>query len=147
MTSPNSSMQHPMSWQVSADGGHLIGHMILKKTPSRDVSPSGYSSAAILGLKVVGGRVLESGRRAAIVEKVKKGSTADVEGQLRPGDEVIEWNGRSLQGKSFEEVYDIIAESRQEPQVELIVSRTLGNVGPGLSDRREGRGAVRIVDQ
>ena len=42
------------------------------------------------------------------------------------GDEVIEWNGRSLQGKSFQEVYDIIAESKQEPQVELIVSRLLG---------------------
>nr|CAD7427362.1 unnamed protein product [Timema monikensis] len=43
------------------------------------------------------------------------------------GDEVIEWNGRSLQGKSFQEVYDIIAESKQEPQVELIVSRSMGN--------------------
>jgi hypothetical protein len=43
------------------------------------------------------------------------------------GDEVIEWNGRSLQGKSFQEVYDIIAESKQEPQVELIVSRILGS--------------------
>jgi hypothetical protein len=43
------------------------------------------------------------------------------------GDEVIEWNGRSLQGKSFQEVYDIIAESKQEPQVELIVTRILGS--------------------
>lgn len=41
------------------------------------------------------------------------------------GDEVIEWNGRCLQGKSFQEVYDIIAASRQEPQVELVVSRNL----------------------
>lgn len=36
---------------------------------------------------------------------------------------MLEWNGRSLQGKTYEEVYDIIAESKQEPQVELIVSR------------------------
>lgn len=48
---------------------------------------------------------------------------------LPEGDEVLEWNGRSLQGKTFEEVYDIISESRQEPQVELIVSRQLSDVG------------------
>ena len=39
------------------------------------------------------------------------------------GDEVLEWNGCSLFGKTFEEVYDIISESRHEAQVELIVSR------------------------
>ena len=41
------------------------------------------------------------------------------------GDEVVEWNGRSLQGATFEEVYDIILESKQEPQVELIVHRSV----------------------
>lgn len=39
------------------------------------------------------------------------------------GDEVIEWNGRSLRGATFEEVCDIVLESKQEPQVELIVHR------------------------
>jgi len=39
------------------------------------------------------------------------------------GDEVIEWNGRSLQGKGYEQVYEIVTESRQEAQVELIVAR------------------------
>lgn len=41
------------------------------------------------------------------------------------GDEVLEWNGRNLQNKSYEEVYEIIAESRQEPQIELMVSRPI----------------------
>ncbi|XP_043519437.1 uncharacterized protein LOC122533614 isoform X2 [Frieseomelitta varia] len=99
--------------------------MVLRKQPG-----SG-SSSSILGLKVVGGKLLEDGSMGAVIEKVKKGSTADIEGQLRPGDEVIKWNGRSLQGKSFREVYDIIAESRQEPQVELVVSRNLSSTsGP-----------------
>ncbi|XP_073971839.1 rab3 interacting molecule isoform X4 [Rhodnius prolixus] len=120
----NSAPKHPLSWQVSKDGTNMIGHMILKKTIREGVGPT--SSAAILGLKVVGGKLLETGGRGALIEKVKKGSTADIEGQLRPGDEVLEWNGRSLKGKSFQEVYDIIAESKQEPQVELIVSRALG---------------------
>lgn len=46
------------------------------------------------------------------------------------GDEVLEWNGRSLEGKSFQEVSDIIAESKHEPQVELIVSRPIGKHRP-----------------
>lgn len=77
-------LQHPLSWQPSADGTRMIGHMILKKTVREGVGPT--SSAAILGLKVVGGKLLENGGRGAVIEKVKKGSTADVEGQLRPGD-------------------------------------------------------------
>lgn len=44
---------------------------------------------------------------------------------LFKGDEVIEWNGRSLQGKSTQEVCDVIEESRHESQIELIVSRPL----------------------
>ena len=39
------------------------------------------------------------------------------------GDEVVEWNARSLQGSTFEEVYDIISESKNESQIELIVHR------------------------
>lgn len=41
------------------------------------------------------------------------------------GDEVLEWNGRSLQQKSYQDVHDIIAESKQEPQVELMVLRKI----------------------
>ncbi|CAL4231048.1 unnamed protein product, partial [Meganyctiphanes norvegica] len=118
---------HPVSWAPSGDGTRLVGHMILNKYCKGEVGPA--SSAAILGLKVTGGKILDSGRIGATIEKVKKGSIADTVGHLRPGDEVIEWNGRSLQGKTFEEVYDIIAESRQEPQVELMVSRQLSDVG------------------
>lgn len=44
---------------------------------------------------------------------------------LIPGDEIIEWNGRSLHNKSADEVYDIIDESRLDAQVELVVCRSL----------------------
>lgn len=66
---------------MSADGTRTIGHMILRRGPKE----TGGSSAAILGLKLVGGKILENGQKGAIIEKVKKGSIADVEGQLRPG--------------------------------------------------------------
>lgn len=46
----------------------------------------GVSHSSILGLKVVGGKLLPDGTRGAIVEKVKKGSIADLEGQLRIGE-------------------------------------------------------------
>lgn len=99
----------------------MIGHMILKKHIANDTIQS--SSAAILGLKVVGGRVVESGGLGAIIEKVKKGSIADMIGRLRPGDEVLEWNTVPLKGKTYEEVHDIIAGSKQESEVELLIAR------------------------
>lgn len=77
--------QFPQSWQVSADGGRMVGHMVLRKSV---VEGSSHSSAAILGLKVVGGKLLPDGSRGAIVEKVKKGSIADLEGQLRIGEQL-----------------------------------------------------------
>ncbi|XP_034249482.1 regulating synaptic membrane exocytosis protein 2 [Thrips palmi] len=123
-------LAHPHSWQTSADGQSLVGHMILRKSIREPQGSGGSSSgssttSAILGLKVAGGRVMEAGHIGAVIERVKKGSIADVEGQLKPGDEVLEWNGRGLQGLSHQEVHDIIAESKQEPQVELMVCRPL----------------------
>ena len=98
----------------------MIGHMILKKHQTDNLSSS---SAAILGLKVTGGRVLESGGLGALIEKVKKGSIADTIARLKPGDEVLEWNNIVLKGKTQEEVHDIIADAKQDPQVELLISR------------------------
>ncbi|VEL42819.1 unnamed protein product [Protopolystoma xenopodis] len=77
------------------------------------------------GLKVVGGVMTPSGRLGAFINKVKAGSIADLVGHLRAGDEVLEWNNQSLKGKSFEEVSDIILQSKQDSQVELIVQRDL----------------------
>ncbi|XP_064652466.1 regulating synaptic membrane exocytosis protein 2-like isoform X3 [Lineus longissimus] len=150
-------LAHPVTWQPSGDGTKLIGHMILKKS---GLLEGGKDSSAILGLKVIdgkttesgqlefspsdlvypfglkviGGKMTESGRLGAFITKVKKGSIADTVGHLRPGDEVLEWNGRSLKGATFEEVYDIIFESKQEPQVELIVQRNIGEGGPDMQE-------------
>lgn len=45
---------------------------------------------------------------------------------LVSGDEVLQWNGKSLPGATKKEVYNIILESKPEPQVELVVSRPIG---------------------
>nr|KAF6462950.1 hypothetical protein HJG59_015613 [Molossus molossus] len=85
-------------------------------------------SGALLGLKVVGGKMTDLGRLGAFITKVKKGSLADVVGHLKAGDEVLEWNGKPLPGATNEEVYNIILESKSEPQVEIIVSRPIGDI-------------------
>ncbi|KAM4907591.1 regulating synaptic membrane exocytosis protein 2 isoform 15-T15 [Sylvia borin] len=122
---------HPVTWQPSKDGDRLIGRILLNKRLKDGSVPR--DSGAMLGLKVVGGKMTESGRLCAFITKVKKGSLADTVGHLRPGDEVLEWNGRILQGATFEEVYNIILESKPEPQVELVVSRPIGDV-PRIPD-------------
>ncbi|XP_025267558.1 regulating synaptic membrane exocytosis protein 2 isoform X10 [Camponotus floridanus] len=58
---------------------------------------------------------------------------SDEPDESEKGDEVIAWNGRSLQGKSFREVYDIITESRLEPQIELVVERKLSTTTTGMT--------------
>ncbi|XP_056265220.1 regulating synaptic membrane exocytosis protein 1 isoform X4 [Pseudoliparis swirei] len=69
-----------------------------------------------------------TGRLGAFITKVKKGSLADVVGHLRAGDEVLQWNGKSLPGATKKEVYNIILESKAEPQVEIVVSRPIGDI-------------------
>uniref|UniRef100_A0A3Q1GVZ3 Regulating synaptic membrane exocytosis 2 n=1 Tax=Acanthochromis polyacanthus TaxID=80966 RepID=A0A3Q1GVZ3_9TELE len=114
---------HPVTWQPSKDGDRLIGRILLNKRMKDGSVPR--DSGALLGLKVVGGKMTESGRLCAFITKVRKGSLADTVGHLRPGDQVLEWNGKLLQGATFKEVYNIILESKPEPQVELVVSRRL----------------------
>ncbi|XP_073942969.1 rab3 interacting molecule isoform X7 [Choristoneura fumiferana] len=120
-------LSFPLSWQVSADGSRMVGHMVLRKSV---VEGSMHSSAAILGLKVAGGKLLPDGSRGAVVEKVKKGSIADLEGQLRTGDDVLQWNGVPLQNRSAEEVAAVVADSKHDSHVELLVSRPLPAARP-----------------
>ncbi|XP_077462483.1 regulating synaptic membrane exocytosis protein 1-like isoform X12 [Stigmatopora argus] len=114
---------HPVTWQPSKEGDHLIGRITLSK---RSAVPR--EAGSLLGLKVVGGKMTQTGRLGAFITKVKKGSLADVVGHLRPGDEVLQWNGKSLPGATKKEVYNIILESKAQPQVELVVSRPIGDI-------------------
>uniref|UniRef100_A0A8C7T402 Regulating synaptic membrane exocytosis 1 n=1 Tax=Oncorhynchus mykiss TaxID=8022 RepID=A0A8C7T402_ONCMY len=118
-----SSSHHPVTWQPSKEGDHLIGRITLSK---RSAVPR--EAGSLLGLKVVGGKMTETGRLGAFITKVKKGSLADIVGHLRAGDEVLQWNGKSLPGATKKEVYNIILESKAEPQVEIVVSRPIGDI-------------------
>ena len=91
---------------------------------------------------------------------------------LFSGDEILEWNGHSLVNRSYEDVQNVISESRHDTQVELHVSRVVvpgsaaaaggslpggGGLGPGgtrpglnrqqqLPSRASSRPAVTISD-
>ncbi|KAF7233647.1 hypothetical protein EG68_06271 [Paragonimus skrjabini miyazakii] len=116
---PRRTMLEPVTWNPSRDGRRLIGHMILRRKADRVSGDVG----SLLGLKVVGGRRTHSGHLGAFITRVKPGSPADVIGQLQAGDEVLEWNGSSLKDLMAEEVSQIIQETRDAPQIELIVQR------------------------
>nr|CAB3265585.1 ZF(Rab)-2 zinc finger protein [Phallusia mammillata] len=133
-TIPNAEKQ-PVSWQPSADGKFLIGNMILNKEIATEPGHTGQSGA-ILGLKVVGGKMTEAGRLGAFITKVKRGSLADVVGHLKPGDEVIMWNEHCLQDATFDEVYEAVLESKEDKLVELTVSRPIKDV-PRIPETRQ----------
>ncbi|CAO1439599.1 unnamed protein product [Diamesa serratosioi] len=97
-------------WQISPNGQHLIGHMLLRKNNDDE---------DVLGLKITSGSTSNNG---AIIEKVKIGSIAE-QVHLKAGDDVLKWNGISLQNKSAQEVNNIIKESRNKTLIELTVSR------------------------
>uniref|UniRef100_A0A5S6QYQ2 Rab-3-interacting molecule unc-10 n=1 Tax=Trichuris muris TaxID=70415 RepID=A0A5S6QYQ2_TRIMR len=108
------SRQLPLQWQSSPDGTYIYRRVVLH----RHVGTS-------LGLKVVGGRSTPAGRLGAFITKVKRGSVADTTGRLVPGDEVLEWNGQSLQNASFDEVCNAINQSKFSKRIDLVIARNI----------------------
>ena len=81
-----------------------------------------------------------------MIEKVKQGSVADLVGHLLPGDQVLEWNGISLHTRTYEDVRDIIAASRQESSIELVVSRDIESSRAGADWEDGGRTNMLSLD-
>ncbi|XP_059351813.1 uncharacterized protein LOC130689767 isoform X1 [Daphnia carinata] len=74
-----------------------------------------------LGMRVVGGLEIpgRQGEIGAFVTEISPGGVVDTHGQVQEGDQVLEWNGIQLNGKSFEEVQSIISSTRGE--VEIVI--------------------------
>ena len=111
----------------------MIAHVILRRTPHSSASTStidsagDYRSSSSLGLKVVGGRpnLFQPHQLSAYVVHVRKDSVADTIGRLQAGDELIKWNDTLLHGLTFDEVYAVMLNSKNDSQIELVVERTL----------------------
>ncbi|KAI6175357.1 hypothetical protein M3Y97_00680100 [Aphelenchoides bicaudatus] len=70
-----------------------------------------------LGFRVTGGKRLSNGDLGAFVTAVNHNKAYDTLGELKEGDQVLEWNGILLRGKTFEEVERIINATSGEIEV------------------------------
>ena len=77
-------------------------------------------------MKIVGGRINPlTNQLSAYIVKIKKDSISDTVGRLQVGDEVITWNGKSMRGLSYDQVYSILNKSKEDMTVELTVERPI----------------------
>ncbi|KAK6188394.1 hypothetical protein SNE40_004575 [Patella caerulea] len=88
-----------------------------------------------LGMRVVGGKEGDSGELGAFVSMVIKGGPADVQGGIKEGDQILEVDGQSLVGVTFEEARDITDKAGNVVQL-VVLHQSQSNklVSPG--DRR-----------
>ncbi|XP_041442487.1 protein piccolo isoform X2 [Xenopus laevis] len=71
------------------------------------------------GIRVVGGKEIPGnpGGTGAYIAKILPGGDAEHTGRLTEGMQVLEWNGYSLTGKTYEEVQSIISQSSGEAEL------------------------------
>ncbi|KAE9548147.1 hypothetical protein FO519_008641, partial [Halicephalobus sp. NKZ332] len=77
-----------------------------------------------IGIRVTGGKRLPNGDLGAFVTAVNRGRGFETLGEVQEGDQVLEWNGILLSGKTFEETERIIQGSHGE--IEIIVKSNDG---------------------
>ncbi|VDL70615.1 unnamed protein product [Nippostrongylus brasiliensis] len=72
-----------------------------------------------LGIRVVGGKRMPGGELGAFVSAVNQAKYNQILGEVKEGDQVLEWNGVLLNGKTFEEVERIVNSSSGEVEIIL----------------------------
>ncbi|VDP70527.1 unnamed protein product, partial [Echinostoma caproni] len=71
-----------------------------------------------IGMRIVGGHIRSDGKLGAFVEEIYPRGPADqLHGEIREGDEILEWNSIPLVGKTFEEVQSIISQVSEETEL------------------------------
>lgn len=82
-----------------------------------------YETGSAFGMRVIGGKPIPntSGMIGAFVAKILPGGVVDTLGEVREGNQVMEWNGTPLTGKTHDEVQAIIRSSLNVDEVEIII--------------------------
>ncbi|VDN59444.1 unnamed protein product, partial [Dracunculus medinensis] len=75
-----------------------------------------------LGIRVTGGKKLWNGDLGAFISAINRNRSKELLGEIKEGDQVLEWNGILLTGKTFEEVERIIGASKGE--IEVVIKST-----------------------
>ncbi|VDO53089.1 unnamed protein product [Schistosoma margrebowiei] len=71
-----------------------------------------------IGMRIVGGHIRSDGNLGAFVEEIYPSGPADqLHGEIKEGDEILEWNSIPLVGKTFEEVQAIISQVSEETEL------------------------------
>ncbi|KAF8774659.1 Protein piccolo-like protein [Argiope bruennichi] len=112
----NSHLRKAQNSKTSQKYDFPVKRILLTRDP-KDRSVSGNG----LGMKVVGGKEIpgSNGMIGAYVARIYPGGVVETLGEVREGDQVLEWNGVPLTGKTYEEVQRIIASSGDE--VEIVI--------------------------
>jgi hypothetical protein len=81
-----------------------------------------YSGNAF-GMRIIGGKSIPNtnGMIGAFVAKILPGGVVDTLGEVREGNQVMEWNGVPLTGKTHDEVQNIIRSTLNLEEVEVII--------------------------
>lgn len=76
-------------------------------------------------MKVVGGKEIpgSNGRLGAYIAKITPGGVVSTFGELKEGNLVLEWNGRNLLDRTYEDVQKILSQTSEEVEVEIAVRR------------------------
>ncbi|KHJ45957.1 C2 domain protein [Trichuris suis] len=74
-----------------------------------------------IGMRVIGGKILPGSDSELVtyVAAVYKGGLVDLMGEVKEGDQILEWNGIQLNGKTYEEVQKVIDST--EGEVEILI--------------------------
>ncbi|KAJ4427729.1 hypothetical protein ANN_25381 [Periplaneta americana] len=96
-----------------------VKRLLLTRDP-KDRSVGGNG----LGMRVIGGKEIPGtgGQLGAFVTRIYPGGVVESLGEIKEGDQVLEWNGTPLMGKTFEEVQKLV--SQTEGEVEIVVKRS-----------------------
>ena len=80
-------------------------------------------AGSAFGMRIIGGKSIPNtnGMIGAFVAKILPGGVVDTLGEVREGNQVLEWNGVPLTGKTHDEVQAIIKSSLNSEEVELVV--------------------------
>ncbi|XP_059510126.1 syntaxin-binding protein 4 isoform X2 [Stegostoma tigrinum] len=77
-----------------------------------------------LGIKVIGGlRELTGEEYGVYVKRILPGGLASVDGQLQPGDQILEVNGESLVGVTNESAVEILRAASSSNNMRLMIAR------------------------
>ncbi|XP_076358543.1 uncharacterized protein LOC143251074 isoform X2 [Tachypleus tridentatus] len=102
-----------------------VKRILLTRDPKdRFVKGNGF------GLEIIGGKEIpdNNGMTGAYIAKIYPSVMVGTLGEVAEGDQVLEWNGITLNGKTFEEVKRIIASS--EDEVEMVIRSDLNVIKP-----------------